>query len=401
MADAIIVINAGSSTLKFSVFQIETDDTVLLLRGLLEGLNTTPRLSVRDANREVIEERTWQTGQRMSHGAAIGVMLDWGRDRFLNRHRVIAVGHRVVHGGVKYSSPVRVSDDVLNKLEELVPLAPLHQPKNLAAIRALHEFLPGAPQIACFDTAFHRERPEVEQICALPRHLTESGIRRYGFHGLSYEFIASVLPEYDRVAAEGRTVVAHLGNGASMCALLAGKSVATTMSFTALDGLPMGTRSGAVDPGVLLYLMEQYKMGHKELEQLLYRESGLRGVSGISHDMRQLLQSDDPKAAEAIELYVYRISRELGSLAAALGGLDSLVFTGGIGQNAAPVRAAVGAGAGWLGLEFDDEANNRNGPRLSTPDSRVTAWVIPTNEELMIARHARSVIDESAADVTK
>jgi acetate kinase len=307
-------------------------------------------------------------------------------------HRVGAAGHRVVHGGTKFDRPVRIVGETLAELEALVPLAPLHQPHNLAAIKAVTRHAPQMPQVACFDTSFHRTQPEVAQTFALPRRYTDEGVQRYGFHGLSYEYIASVLPGIDNHAATGRTVVLHLGNGASMCALQGGKSVATTMGFTAIDGLPMGTRSGSLDPGVMLYLMSHHGMNEKALEKLLYQQSGLLGVSGISSDVRTLLSSPDPRAAEALELFTYRIGRELGSLAAALGGLDAVVFTGGIGENAVPIRAAVCRDAGWLGLELDEEANAKGGPRISRSASRVSAWVIPTNEELMIARHCQAVI---------
>jgi acetate kinase len=302
------------------------------------------------------------------------------------------VGHRVVHGGTKFHAPVLVNPETLAELETLNPLAPLHQPHNVAVIRAVVQMAPNLPQVACFDTAFHRTQPAVVQAFALPRRYAEEGVRRYGFHGLSYEYIASVLPTIDRRAAEGRTVVAHLGNGASMCALSGGRSVATTMSFTPLDGLVMGTRSGAVDPGVLLYLMKQHGMDADALQRLLYYQSGLLAVSGISSDMRTLLASSDRRAAEALDLFVYRITRELGSLAAALGGLDALVFTGGIGENAISIRTRVCRDASWLGLEFDEEANANGGPCISRKGSRVSAWVIPTNEELMIALHTRRLL---------
>jgi acetate kinase len=290
---------------------------------------------------------------------------------------------------------VRVEAAVLAKLERLVPLAPLHQPHNLAPIRSLLERSPQLPQVACFDTAMHRSNPPVAQMFALPAELTEAGVRRYGFHGLSYEYIASVLPQFDANAARGRTVVLHLGNGASMCALHAGRSVASTMGFTAVDGLPMGTRCGAIDPGVLLYLMNERGMDARALEKLIYKQSGLLGVSGVSSDMRALLESAEPRAKLAVELFVYRIGRELGSLAAALGGLDALVFTAGIGERAVPIRERVCRQAAWLGVELDAQANAKHGPRISSASSRVAAWVIPTNEELMIARHTREVLSKA------
>jgi acetate kinase len=331
------------------------------------------------------------------HERALAAALDRCRAD-LAGNRVVAVGHRVVHGGVEFAAPVRIDDTVLAKLESLVPLAPLHQPHNLAAVRAVLRLAPQLPQVACFDTAFHRTQPEVAQRFGLPRRFTDEGVRRYGFHGLSYEYVASVLPRHDGRAAAGRTVVAHLGNGASLCALLGGKSVATTMSFTPVDGLVMGTRCGALDPGVMLYLADRHGMDARALEHLIYHESGLLGVSGVSGDMRALLASADPRPAEAVELFVYRIGREIGSLAAALGGLDALVFTGGIGENAAAVRARVCRAARWLGVELDETANEAGGPRISSPGSRTTAWVIPTNEEWMIADHTRQALDLNGAN---
>jgi acetate kinase len=325
------------------------------------------------------------------HQGAAAFLLDW-LDQRLDGQRVVAAGHRVVHGGREFSAPVRVNAAVLDALERLVPLAPLHQPHNLAAIRAVAARSPELVQVACFDTAFHAAQPPLAQAFALPRRLTEAGIRRYGFHGLSYEYIAHMLPSVDMHAASGRTVVAHLGNGASMCALAAGKSAASTMGFTALDGLPMGTRCGAIDPGVLLHLLDHHGMDARGLEKLLYHESGLLGVSGISSDMRALLASRDAHAAEAVDLFVYRIVRELGSLAAALRGLDALVFTAGIGENTPLIRARVCRAAAWLGIELDEGANADGGPRISRAGSRASAWVLPTNEELMIALHTRAAL---------
>ena len=391
MADAILVLNAGSSSLKFSVF-LDGEPPGLLLRGQLEGLNTEPHFVARDAAGKTVGEKAWGAGTQLGHAGAIEFLFGWGRDGILGGHRLASVGHRVVHGGIQYTRPVLVDPEVLAALERLVPLAPLHQPHNLAAIRAVAQHAPHLPQVACFDTSFHHTQPPVAQSFALPRHYAEEGVLRYGFHGLSYEYIASVLPGTDVRAAAGRTVVAHLGNGASMCALRNGRSVASTMGFTALDGLPMGTRCGQIDPGVLLYLMDRHGLDARALEKLLYQQSGLLGVSGVSSDMRALLGSHDPHAAEAIDLFVYRIGRELGSLAAALGGLDALVFTGGIGENAAVIRARVCRDAAWLGLELDEAANGAGGPRLTRPDSRVSAWVIPTNEELMIAQHTRRLL---------
>ncbi|MBS3934692.1 MAG: acetate/propionate family kinase, partial [Sulfuritalea sp.] len=307
--------------------------------------------------------------------------------------RIVAVGHRVVHGGESYSQPIRIDDAHFSRLKDFIPLAPLHQPHNLAGIEALRAALPGVPQIACFDTAFHRSQPSIAQLFALPRRITAQGVRRYGFHGLSYEYIAAVLPQHlDAGRANGRVIVAHLGNGASMCGMVGRKSQASTMGFTAVEGLMMGTRTGALDPGVLLYLMDYDGMDAQALTHLLYKESGLLGVSGISSDMRVLLASDQPEAKEAVDLFCYRIVREIGSLAAALGGLDALVFTGGIGEHAAPVRAMVCKPLGWLGLDFDVAANAGGAECISTPASRVAALVLPTNEEWMLARHTAGLL---------
>jgi acetate kinase len=390
MSDALLVLNAGSSSLKFSVF-LDQDPPRPLLRGQLEGLLTQPRFVARSGN-AVVGEKQWPSGTKLGHQGAIEFLFAWGRNGALGGHRIVATGHRVVHGGMKFTAPVVIDAETMADLERLVPLAPLHQPHNVAAIKAVARIAPTLPQVGCFDTAFHRSQPSLAQAFALPRRYAEEGVRRYGFHGLSYEYIASVLPTLDRRAATGRTVIAHLGNGASMCAMSNGRSVATTMSFTALDGLMMGTRCGAMDPGVLLYLIDRHGMSTQTLQQLLYEQSGLLGVSGISSDMRELLTSSDPGAAEAVDLFVYRIGRELGSLAAALNGLDALVFTGGIGENAATIRARVCRDARWLGLDLDEEANTKRGPRISCIDSRVSAWVMPTNEELMIALHTRRVL---------
>jgi acetate kinase len=394
MSQAILVINAGSSSLKFSVFLDRGESLELFFSGQAEGLPATPHFVAKDPQGAVIEDRRWPDGQRLEHDDALALVLTWGKEHLPAAHTVMGAGHRVVHGGTAFVAPQRVDAALLDQLEELVPLAPLHEPHNIAAMRALLRHRPNLRQVACFDTAFHSTQPAVAAAFALPRRLSEEGIRRYGFHGLSYEYIASVLGQYDARAAAGRTIVLHLGNGASMCALLAGRGVATTMSFTALDGLPMGTRCGSLDPAVLLYLMDRHHMDARQLEQLLYHESGLLGVSELSSDMRTLLSSKDPRAAEAVELFVYRIGREIGSLAAALGGLDALVFTGGIGEHAPQIRSCVCSGAAWLGVEMDESANAAGQNRISRPSSRVSAWVIPTNEELVIARHTRRLLQE-------
>ena len=390
MADAIIVLNAGSSSLKFSLYALAGTNLVLDVRGQIEGLLTAPRFVALDVTGALIAERTWSAAM-LDHAGATSFLLGF-LERDLARHRVVAIGHRVVHGGMRYDRPAIVDDDVMRELEALVPLAPLHQPHNLAPIRAVASRESALPQVACFDTSFHRSQPPLAQAFALPAALTERGIRRYGFHGLSYEYIAGVLPSFDADAAHGCVVVAHLGNGASMCAMLDGVSMATTMGVTALDGLVMGTRAGTLDPGVILYLLGELKMDARAIEDLLYRQSGLLGVSGTSSDMRTLLASDNPRARFAVDLFCYRITRELGSLAAALGGLDALVFTGGIGEHAAPIRAQVLRNAQWLGFALDATANEMNGPRLTRPRSRARAYAIATDEELMIARHTRAAV---------
>jgi acetate kinase len=387
MSDGIIVLNAGSSSLKFTEFAVGDGNALEpLVSGNLEELYGHARFRVRDASGVVIGEHEWDADKPPQHAGALEFLFDWARTN-LSATRIAAVGHRVVHGGADHAAPVRVDETVLAALEKLIPLASLHQPHNLLPIRTIAERRPDLAQVACFDTAFHRHAPDLAQAFALPQSITDLGVRRYGFHGLSYEYVASVLPDHDPRAAAGRTIVLHLGNGASMCALDHGRSVATTMGFTALDGLPMGTRCGNLDPGVVLYLMQQRKMDAGAIESLLYSQSGLLGVSGVSSDMRVLLDSEAPRSKFAVDLFVYWIVREIGSLAAALGGLDALVFTAGIGERSAAVREAVCRQIAWLGVDLDAAANAAGGPRISTPSSRVAAWVIPTNEELMIARH--------------
>jgi acetate kinase len=389
--DAIAVLNAGSSSLKFSLFAQGGGDLELIARGQAEGLYTAPRFVAKGADGKTLGEKSWGEGTKLGHDGALDHLVSFVRSE-LTGHQLVGIGHRVVHGGLEYSRPVRVDAKVLEALQKYVPLAPLHQPHNLAPIRTLLERAPELPQIACFDTAFHRAQPDIAQLFALPRSITDRGVRRYGFHGLSYEYIASAFPRHDAKAAAGRVIVLHLGNGSSMCAMANGRSMANTMGFTAVDGLPMGTRCGSLDPGVILYLVDEMKMSTREVEKLIYQESGLLGVSGISSDMRKLLDSKEAGAKEAIDLYVYRIGRELGSLAAALGGLDAIVFTAGIGENSAALRERVCRDAHWLGVELDTGANASGGPRISTASSRVSVWAIPTNEELMIARHARRLI---------
>ncbi len=393
--DIIVVLNAGSSSIKFSLFGVAGDDLHLECRGQIEGIYTAPHFVAKDQDGRVLAEQRWDEGHNLGHQGALAHLQTFLRQQQDGR-KLIGIGHRVVHGGPNYATPLRMNPDLLQALEAFVPLAPLHQPHNLAPIRLLLQSSPDVPQVACFDTAFHRSNPDLAQRFALPGKYFDAGVRRYGFHGLSYEYIASVLPQFDPQLAQGKVVVLHLGNGSSMCAIDSGRSVASTMGFTALEGLPMGTRSGVLDPGVVLYLMDQHGMDARAIEKLLYQQSGLLGVSGISSDMRTLLDSDQPNAKLAVDLYLYRIRREVGSLAAAMGGLDAIVFTAGIGENAAILRQRVCEDAAWLGVELDAAANTRGGPRISTGDSRCSAWVIPTNEELMIARHTREVLNGGA-----
>jgi acetate kinase len=393
MTDCITVFNAGSSSIKFAVYGARPDQP--LFRGQIESIGLAPALKVQDPQGAVLAARTWP-GAGVDHAAATAEIVRVTSE-LLKGRRVAAVGHRVVHGGMKYAAPLRIEAAAIAELERLVPLAPLHQPHNLAPIRAIMAATPHMPQIACFDTAFHRGQSMLVQSFALPRAFTAEGVRRYGFHGLSYEYVAGELRRLAPELARGRVIVAHLGNGASLCAIHDGQSVASTMGFTALDGLMMGTRCGALDAGVILYLMDEHGLDARAIEDLLYRKSGLLGVSGISSDMRTLRASPKPEAAEAIALFVHRIQREIGSLAAALGGLDALVFTAGIGENDPATRAEVAEGCGWLGLTLDAALNQSGAGRISAAGSRLEAWVIPTNEELMIARHTASVLEPARA----
>lgn len=397
MSETLLVINSGSSSVKFAAYDVAPDSSLTrIANGKIEGIGSTARLLVWRHDGTQLEDRCIAVSTEPALGAkeAFEQLLAWLRAHAAGR-RLLAVGHRVVHGGERFTEPALVTPDVLAQLDGFCALAPLHQPHNLAAIHAIAALLPELPQVACFDTEFHAAQPWVAQACALPRHITQAGVKRYGFHGLSYEYIASVLPDHLGPLANGRVVVAHLGNGASMCAMQGLKSMASTMGFTALDGLMMGTRCGSLDPGVVLYLVNGLGMSLEAVEKLLYQQSGLLGVSGVSGDMRTVEASNTPEAHQAIDLYVYRIAQELGSLAASLRGLDALVFTAGIGENDALLRRRVCQDAAWLGLELDEEANQAagSGPRcISTPGSRVAAWVIPTNEELMIALHTQTVL---------
>ena len=391
LREPIFVINAGSSSVKFSLYRTAPDRSVEAgAHGQVEGIGTSPRLKVADAQGRVLAD---QVVAGKDHTGAIAEIHDWFKTYVGSEAALDGIGHRVVHGGSIYSRPVVIDDRVIAGLEELVPLAPLHQPHHIAAIRAFASIAPKVPQVACFDTAFHYSQPPLAREFALPRELSAKGIRRYGFHGLSYEYIVATLPEVAPAYANGKIIVAHLGNGASMCAINEGRSIATTMGFTPVDGLPMGTRTGTLDPGIILFLLRQEGMDANTIEHLIYERSGLLGVSGLSSDMRTLLTSGAPAAKEAIDLFVYRIGRELGSLVAALGGLDALVFTGGIGENAAEVRARVCAPAKWIGIALDDAANSRNGLLISAPASAVSVWVVPTDENLMVARHTRQLLD--------
>jgi acetate kinase len=383
-----LVLNAGSSSLKFCLYR-GRENWRVEARGQIEGIGTSPRLKIKDGAGQSLAQHDVAAGD--GH-AAVKVVADWLRSQF-GGARVLGVGHRVVHGGPRFAGPALVSAEVLAELRELVPLAPLHQPYNLAAIEAVVERLPGVPQVACFDTSFHRNQPAVAQLIPLPSEIRARGVERYGFHGLSYEYIASVLPEIAPEIARGRVIVAHLGSGASMCALGAGQSIDSTLGFTALDGLCMGTRPGALDPGVVLHLFQGLGLSAKEVETLLYKKSGLLGISGISNDMRDLLKRTEPEARLAVDYFIYRCAKELGALAAVLGGIDGVVFTAGIGENSAEIRERVCRASAWLGIELDEQANAAGQPRITALQSKVSAWVIPTNEELMIARHMARVLE--------
>jgi len=386
MDDYAIVLNAGSSSLKFAVYRRPAGSAWLVeARGQIDGIGTAPRFSAKDGAGARLDDRTLDRDVN-DVATALDTLAAWLRSRY-GGARVLGVGHRVVHGGVKYAAPTIITPQVIDDLRALIPLAPLHQPYNLAVIEAVAAQLPGVPQIACFDTSFHRGQPAVAEVVPLPEEIRRGGVQRYGFHGLSYEYIASVLPQVAPEIASGRVIVAHLGSGASLCAMKNGKSVDSTLGFTALDGLCMGTRPGAVDPGVILYLFQNLKLSAKEVETILYKKSGLLGISGISNDMRDLLGRSEPAARLAVDYFVYRAAKEIGALAAAMGGVDGLVFTAGIGENSAEIRKRICAASAWLGLELDDDANKNRPARISTPASRVSAWVIPTNEELIIARH--------------
>ena len=391
MDDYALVLNAGSSSLKFCVFKRPHRQAWQLeARGQVDGIGTTPRLSAKDSQGGILAQSNLEPAV-CDGRAAIDSLASWLRSMYGNA-RLLGVGHRVVHGGAKFDRPVLITKDVLVDLYQLIPLAPLHQPYNLAAIERISERMPDVPQVACFDTSFHQTSAPVAKLIALPKEICKAGVQRYGFHGLSYEYIASVLPDVAPEIARGRVIVAHLGSGASMCALKDGVSVDNTLGFTALDGLCMGTRPGGLDAGVVLYLYQGLGLSAKEIETILYKKSGLLGISGISNDMRDLLTNEDPDARLAIDYFVYRAAKEIGSLAAVLGGVDGLVFTAGIGENSPEIRRRICEASSWLGVELDTDANSNNDSRISTPASRVSTWVIPTNEELMIARHTGALL---------
>lgn len=388
--DTILVVNAGSSSLKFQIFDIEGGAPKRLIRGQMEGIGAKPRLHVEDADGTTLIERSYQAGKIADLPAALGETRAWLQT--LEGLKLRAIGHRVVHGGPDYDRPVLINTEVLQRLAAYQELAPLHQPNNLAPIRLAMDISPDLPQVACFDTAFHRGHAPFADCYAIPKSFYDEGVRRYGFHGLSYEYIAEKLREVAPDAARGRTIVAHLGSGASMCALGNGKSIESTMGFTALDGLPMGTRPGQIDPGVVLYLIMQKGMTADQVSGLLYRQSGLKGLSGLSNDMRDLLASDDPRASLAIDHFIYRCGLSAGMLAAALGGVDAFVFTAGIGENSAAVRALLAKKLAWLGAELDPAANDAGETRISTPGSRTALFILRTDEEQMIARHTLALV---------
>jgi acetate kinase len=388
----ILVINTGSSSVKFAFYTGEDGGSLsMIYRGELENIGSNPKFRLKNSKGETVEDSKLDSDTASTHEGCFMWLEDW-LDSNLPEIKPSAVGHRIVHGGSVYTAPVRLDNNVLTKLEEFDALAPLHQPYNLSGVRAVMSAHPGLPQVACFDTSFHRTQPETAEMFGLPLEYYDSGVRRYGFHGLSYEYIAGKMKEIAPSHADGRVIIAHLGNGASMCAIKGGKSMATTMGFTAVDGLPMGTRSGSIDPGVIFYLMREKGLTADEVEELVYKKSGLLGISGITNDMKVLQSSDDPRARLAVDYFVYRAVRETGSLAAAVGGLDAFVFTAGIGENSPYVREKILSGLGWLGVQIDEEANNSNSLIISTSESKVPVYIIPTNEELMIARHTARVL---------
>ena len=389
--DTILVVNAGSSSVKFQIFSVEGEGKLRrLIKGQMDGIGSRPRLRASGADSDPLADRAYPIEVVPDVPAAMAIAGGWLRDEL--RITPMAVGHRVVHGGPDYDRPVLIDHGVVARLERFVALAPLHQPHNLAPIRSLLANFPTLPQVACFDTAFHRTHDAVADYYAIPYQLHAEGVRRYGFHGLSYEYVAKTLPQAAPTIAKGRVIVAHLGSGASMCALKGGRSIESTMGFTALDGLPMGTRPGQIDPGVVLYLLSEKGMSASDAQNFLYRDCGLKGLSGISNDMRELEASEDSKAKLAVDYFVYRVGLNAGMLAAALQGLDAFVFTAGIGENSVRIRARIADQLGWLGVTLDEAENSRHARLISRSDSRIPVYVIPTDEELMIAQHTLSLL---------
>ena len=396
MSDTILVLNAGSSSIKFQLFAIDGRAPSRLFKGQIEGIGAKPRLTVKDAEGAALVETAFEPSAVANLPSAMAILRDWLEER-LAGNLPVAVGHRVVHGGPRFDQAILIDDAVLAELELFVSLAPLHQPNNLAPIKAIRELLPDMLQVACFDTAFHRNHGELADRFALPGRFYDMGVRRYGFHGLSYEYIAGVLPEVAPEISDGRVIAAHLGSGASLCAMEGGRSVDSTMGFTALDGLPMGTRPGQLDPGVVLFLISHEGMSPQEVERLLYHDCGLKGLSGVSNDVRDLLASEDPGARLALDYFAFRVAKEVGALTSVLGGLDALIFTAGVGENAPEVRRSICDRLAWLGISVDDEANRRNATEISRRGTRPLVYVVPTDEERMIATHALRIVGTSVA----
>lgn len=393
---AVVSLNSGSSSVKFSLFALDTQGELQFSAGgKIEKVGIAPSLKARSADGTILLERDWPNGASLSHADLLADLFAWAAEHPLEGREIIAIGHRVVHGGTQFAAPTLIGPELLDALEVLCPLAPLHQPHNLAAIHAIAKLRPDLPQVACFDTAFHHDKPVLASRFAIPRALHDQGVRRYGFHGLSYEYIARRLSEIDPELASGRVIAAHLGNGASLCAMKAGQSIDTTMGFTALDGLMMGTRCGSLDPGAVLHLQTQMGMSAAEIEELLYKQSGLLGVSGLSSDMRTLADAGTAEAEEAMALFAWRAGREAAALASSLGGLDGIVFTAGIGENDADMRSRITRRLEWLGLEIDEIANAGDRLLISLPDSRIKAYIIPTDEERMIALHTLNIVEKA------
>ena len=397
MSDTALCLNAGSSSIKFELFDVTPrDDLQLAFRGQLEGIGFQPRLTAKRSNTLSLIDRTYTVEDVPDSGAALLKLTEWLREQLTGELPTV-IGHRVVFGGTRYSAPVLIDDDCLRYLRALVPLMPLHLPSELAPIELTHKRMPDLPQVAVFDTGFHRGHDELMQRLPIPESLHREGVLDYGYHGISYEFVAGRLKEVDPSLAKGRVVVAHLGSGCSMCALVGGRSVDASWGFSALDGLPMGTRPGRLDPGVVLYLFQIKRMSVEQVQDLLYHDCGLKGLSGISNDVRELLASDNPRAKLALDSFSLHCARMVAELATVMGGIDGLVFTAGVGEHAAPIRSSIGSRLSWLGVAIDAEANARHGPRISSNGSAVACYVIPTNEELVIARHAQALLRRAAA----